>query len=262
MKPSLFQLTLALIAGLVGALPSLGAQAFGPGEFGEYRLRWGLVTIGTVKLGVEAGEEEGTLDYHLVASTNSWMDRMFRARTRIISITPVDASHSLYYRRTEGETDGDDSYETLFDREALTARHSRNGDERSPIEIDAETQDPLSILYRGRALGLEDGATLLLPVTDGKAFEWARMEVRTEDGIDTPAGEFDTFRVTAFLGDVRGIFARPEDEPILVWVTRDSYLFPVRLRSKAPLGSFSAELVRYGTFDEGKLAEAEDRGWF
>lgn len=212
----------------------------------DYRLKWGLFTVGTVRLEGEdprAAAEGDTVRYTLAARTNRWMDRFLKARTFIRSTYDPTRQRSLGYKRVESDGPVPEVHETLFDWGAGEVRYSKNGDRRVPLEIGDRAEDPLSIVHTVRYQGPAVGDVYSIPVTDGKAFTFAAIRVVDGGRVRTPAGRFDTLEVIADLGDVRGVFARPEGALIHVWITRDPPWTPVKLRSRIALGSFTAELT-------------------
>jgi len=235
----LFRLLVFLIPGVV-----LGSD---PGiERLDYRLKWGLFTVGTVRLESEhpgAAAAGDSVRYTLEAQTNRWMDRFLKARTFIRSAYDPTRQRSLDYQRVESDGPVPEVHETLFDWGAGNVRYSKDGDRRVPLEIGDRAEDPLSIVHTVRYQGLVAGDVYSIPVTDGKAFAYAAIRVVDGGKVRTPAGRYDTLEVIADLGDVRGVFARPEGALIHVWITREPPWTPVKLRSRIALGSFTAELT-------------------
>jgi hypothetical protein len=137
-------------------------------------------------------------------------------------------------------------HETLFNWDEVTVRYSKNGDDRVSLDLKPLTQDPLSIVFAFRS-----GAVPRTPgsyqvwVTDGEVIELADFKVSKPETVKTPAGKFETFRITADFKEVRAIFARPEGAMIEVWLTNDERMIPVKLKSEATIGSFRSELEEY-----------------
>jgi len=236
-----------LLVGLL-PLPSLLAGTLPRSEVATYRLRWGFVSVGTVEIRLQAEEENGkasgrsraTLD----ARANAFMRTVHDFRTIITSVFPADVSRSEGYQRNE-EANGN-LHETLFDWEAKTVRYSKNGDVRLPIPLVDAAQDPLSIVFafRSGAVPFEVGEYRVW-VTDGEVIDACVFEVSGPETVKTPAGKFETLRVTADFKGVRAIFARPEGALIDVWLTNDERRLPVKLKSEATIGSFRSELESY-----------------
>jgi hypothetical protein len=95
------------------------------------------------------------------------------------------------------------------------------------LEIPGCTFDVIGALVELRRLKMEPGAVLSVPVSDGKKFVNARVEVQAREKVTTPAGEFNTIRCEAFLFD--GIlYARKAR--LHVWFTDDPARVPVQVR--------------------------------
>ena len=95
------------------------------------------------------------------------------------------------------------------------------------MEIPGCTFDVIGALVELRRLKMEPGAVLSVPVSDGKKFVNARVEVQAREKVSTPAGEFNTIRCEAFLFD--GIlYARKAR--LHVWFTDDPARVPVQVR--------------------------------
>lgn len=220
-------------------------------EWSEYRLRWGIFAVGSVRMELWDGVDgdHGKVEMRLWARTNSWMDRFLKARTEIRCRYDVEAERSLHYQRIERDGVNPEVNETLFDWERGEAKFSKNGDERVPLQIGERAEDPLSIVHAVRRRQPVAGQVYSIPVTDGKALATARIEIRDGGRVRTPAGRFETLEAIADLGDVRGVFARPDGALIRVWVTKDPPHLPVQLQSRIALGRFTAELTDFAVVE-------------
>ncbi len=197
------------------------------------------------------------LELRMDASTNPWMDRFLKARTAIRSTYDQTEGRSLHYERVERGGDTPDVNETLFDWARGEARFSKNGDERLPVQVGEFSEDPLSIVQAVRDRSPKVGDVFSIPVTDGKAFTHATVRILDGGRVRTPAGKFETLEAVAEMGDVRGVFARPDGAVIRVWITRDPPFLPVKLQSRIALGSFVAELVDAGGAQNDVVAAVE-----
>lgn len=94
-------------------------------------------------------------------------------------------------------------------------------------EIQGCTFDVIGALVELRRLKLEPGTALSVPVSDGKKFVNARVEVQAREKIVTPAGTFNTMRCEAFLFD-GVLYARKAR--LHVWFSDDAAKMPVQIR--------------------------------
>ncbi len=74
---------------------------------------------------------------------------------------------------------------------------------------------------------LEPGMAFSMPVSDGKKFVDARVEVQAKEKVKTPLGEFNAIRTEAFLFD-GALFARKAR--LHIWFTDDAERLPVQIR--------------------------------
>lgn len=95
------------------------------------------------------------------------------------------------------------------------------------VDIPGCTFDVIGALVELRRLKLEPGAAFSVPVSDGKKFVNARVEVQAREKVKTPAGEFNTIRCEAFLFD-GVLYARKAR--LHVWFTDDPARVPVQIR--------------------------------
>lgn len=103
----------------------------------------------------------------------------------------------------------------------------RNQTVRKELDIPGCTFDVIGALVELRRLKLEPGTALSVPVSDGKKFVNARVEVQAREKISTPAGTFSTVRCEAFLFD-GVLYAR--NARLHVWFTDDAAKVPVQIR--------------------------------
>jgi len=95
------------------------------------------------------------------------------------------------------------------------------------VDIPGCTFDVIGALVELRRLKLEPGSVLNVPVSDGKKFVNARVEVQAREKVKTPAGEFNTIRCEAFLFD-GVLYARKAR--LHIWFTDDPARMPVQIR--------------------------------
>ena len=72
------------------------------------------------------------------------------------------------------------------------------------------------------------------------------------------AGSFETCLLEPDLQQVDGVFSKKQRAKIKLWVTNDERRLLVKLKSKAKVGSFVAELVSCEGHDSIKVSSLED----
>jgi len=236
-------------AGMQG-LPGIAAAGehhpFKPGEKMHFVLKYGVVPAGNATLEVhDMAEIQGIEAYHFVmtARSNSFIDLFFKVRDRIDSYADAGMNHSLYYKKDqeEGKT-----------RRNITVDFDWDKKESSYVNFDAVpkvisqlpgTFDPLTVFYYSRLLELREEELIEHPVTDGVKKLMGTLRLLGRETISVPAGTFETLVLEPDLKNVEGVFSKKQRAKIKLWVTDDVRRLLVRMKSKAMVGSFVAELV-------------------
>ncbi len=146
--------------------------------------------------------------------------------------------------------EGDRRRETVvtFDRAGKKALYRERDLVKNTVfnrdaEIPGCTFDVIGALVELRRLKLEPGSNLTVPVSDGKKFVNARVEVQGREKVKTPAGEFNTIRCEAFLFD-GVLYARKAR--LHIWFTDDTAKVPVQIRiaMRFYIGTVTLQLER------------------
>lgn len=95
------------------------------------------------------------------------------------------------------------------------------------VDIPGCTFDIIGALIELRRVKLEPGTSFTVPISDGKKFVSARIEVQAKETVKTPAGEFNAIRCEAFLFD-GVLYARKAR--LHIWFTDDAARLPVQIR--------------------------------
>ncbi len=114
------------------------------------------------------------------------------------------------------------------------------------LEIPSCVHDVVAALVRLRAMKLQPGQTVQLPVTDGKKSITARIDAQEKETVKTPSGTYETIRYEAHLfNDV--LYKR--SGRLFLWLTNDDKQIPVQVRAKLsfPVGTISLQLEKVGT---------------
>ncbi len=216
------------------------------GETLSYRIGWGFITAGYGTLEVlPLTEHDGIPAWQFVLSANTtpFVDKLYKVRDRYETWVAADMSHALEYNQAQHEGSAISDLHVIFDWVAMEARRTRNDEAKKPVKIQPGTFDPLSALFAFRTQTFKLGDTITIPVSDGKFFVSGTAKVIAEEKIETPAGEFDTYKIEPDIKDLAGVFKKSKGAKIFVWVTRDRQHIPVKVSSKVYIGSFFAELT-------------------
>jgi hypothetical protein len=219
---------------------------FFPGETLTYGIKWGIIPVGEGVLSVHPLREVNGQDvYHFELKVNSYpfLDPFYKVRDKISSYVAMDLTRSYYYRKNqrEGRTQRDIIVE--FDWDTNQAGYSNFGKPKPPVDILPGTLDPLSALYFARLHDLDQIGEINVPVTDGKKCIIGKAVIVKREYITIESGVFDTYLLEPDIEEIGGVFEKARNAKIRVWLTADDRRIPVRVESKVPIGSFTAELI-------------------
>jgi hypothetical protein len=105
--------------------------------------------------------------------------------------------------------------------------------------------DPISVAYFIRCLDLKVGDEKKIEMVDGRNIYLIQVNVAQKEEVTVRAGTFRTLKTAPKY--IR-LTAR-DDYPVheaFIWVTDDEKRIPVKLSSRAFIGSVCGELTKYG----------------
>jgi len=233
---------------------------FQPGEKMHYTLKWGVMSAGEATLEVHDMDViQGVEAYHFVmtARSNSFIDVFFKVRDRIDSYADAGMNHSLYYKKDQHEGKTRRNIKVDFDWEKNESIYINFDTEPKVVSLIPGSFDPLAAFYSIRLLDLQEGKEFSKAVTDGQKNRTGILRVTGQKKITVAAGTFDTLLLEPDLQQVEGVFSKKQKAKIKLWVTNDERRLLVKLKSKAVVGSFVAELVSFEEHDSTKLSQLE-----
>jgi hypothetical protein len=221
-------------------------QPFFPGEKLTYGIKWGIIPVGEGVLSVHPLQEINGKDvYHFELKVTSYpfFDSFYKVRDKISSYVATDLTRSYYYKKNqrEGRTKRDIIVE--FDWNTNHAGYSNFGKKKPPVSIFPGTLDPLSVLYFARLQDLDQIEEVSVPVTDGRKCIIGKANIVKRENITIESGVFDTYLLEPDIEEIGGIFEKAKNAKIKIWLTADNRRIPVKVGSKVPIGSFTAELI-------------------
>jgi hypothetical protein len=234
---------------------------FQPGEKMHYVLRWGIFSAGEATLEVHDMDSiEGVEAYHFVmtARSNSFIDAFFKVRDRIDSYADVGMKHSLYYKKNQHEGKTRRDIKVDFDWEKNESTYINFDTEPKVISQQPGSFDPLAVFYFMRMLDLREGNEFTQPVTDGEKNMMGILRVIGREKVTVAAGTFDTLILEPDMQKVEGVFSKKQGAKTKLWVTDDERRLLVKMKSKAKVGSFVAELDFFEGHDTIKVSSLEE----
>jgi len=217
---------------------------FQPGEKLVYRVHYGWLTAGEAVFEVypKLYVVNGLIAYVFRGSgkTASAFEWFYKVRDYMDTYVDTAQMRSLLYYRYVNEGDFHFVDTVYFDYERMEVR-GRKG--TFPM-VDG-VMDMLGAFYYARRLDIRsmpDGTLVPIPVfLDDKIYNLG-MKILGREKIKTDLGTFRCIKITPLVVADRVFRGQAE---MIMWVTDDENLIPVKITSPVIVGSVSATLVRY-----------------
>lgn len=210
-----------------------------------FDVSWKFIKVGQGTLEIRGTEEiNGRTTYHIYSQANSakFFDNFFKVRDTNESWIDTESLCSLRYATNIYEG-GWEKFEQLdFDHENKKYVRNDNGTLKYGETV-RYVQDVLSSFYLLRTLDLEVGKEYIFDAHSGSDTWPLKTKVIGKEKVEVEAGTFDCFILEPSLREDAGIFKAKGK--LKVWVTADDKKMPVKMKSKIPVGSISAELATY-----------------
>jgi hypothetical protein len=201
--------------------------------------------------GIKAGEatlEIANNDGLVITSTAKsakWVSLFYTVNNRVESrlsgeVFTNGMGQPVHYRISLREGKNKRNKEVIFDhgrRMASCIDHLRH--EKKDCELPSPAFDPLSSFYFLRTLPLEVGKSVFVAVFDNRKVWNVEVQVLGRERVGVPAGEFNAIVVKPLMKS-EGIFYRKNE--LVIWLTDDEKRIPVKVKTKARLGSVIAQL--------------------
>ncbi|MFO0366490.1 MAG: DUF3108 domain-containing protein [Acidobacteriota bacterium] len=228
-----------LLPVLVTLLP-LAAQT--PAEKLTYSVEWRMVNAGQVVLTNNLTPTGGFLQLHLHSA--GLVSRLFRVNDNYtVTLNEQLCAQSSRLEAEEGKKRRDTTVVWSGTRSKYVERDLVKKEIALERELDvpACVHDILGALMVLRRRPPEGEREMRIPLSDGKKFAQARVQMQEKENIRTPAGRFAATRYEAFLfNDV--IYKR--NARLFVWLSDDARRLPVQIqvRMKFHIGTVTFQL--------------------
>lgn len=224
--------------------PVIQNNTFQPGERLKYKLRYGIFKAGEAEfsVGPEMQTVNGRRSYYLKGTGRSTgtFDAFYTVRDQIE--TWVDAQTLLphkYVRKVhEGDTKFTDNVSFDHQKGVIQGR-------KGTFEAVRQTRDMLSALYYARCLDLQDfdhQNFYEIPTFLDDKIHKLGMRILGRETVKISMGTFRCIKISPRV--VAGTVFKEEDSMIL-WVTDDENLIPVKIYSPIVVGNINAELTEF-----------------
>ncbi len=220
----------------------IAAGAAGEETF-EYRVDWRFWHAGDIELRYAEGEAAATL------KTRGFVDALYHVDNRYrvefgegwcAQSARFDVREGSKRREIRIEYQSPPGRVRYVERDLVRERIVL----RKSLPVPACVHDELTALARFRRMGLEPGAEVWLPVSNGKRAARVRVRALAREEVRTPAGVFHAVRYEAFL--FNNVLYRRRGR-LFFWLTDDGRRLPVQfqVRLRFYYGTITLRLVRY-----------------
>jgi hypothetical protein len=222
---------------------SRNAFAFNTPEKLVFDLTWTGVKAGTAT--VEIVNDKGRTRIISTAHSADWVSVFYTVDDRIESLLRNEQAALIglpeAYRVKVREGTHRRDIELIFDhanRQVTYMDHLKA--EKKTFNIGGKTFDALTSFYYVRTLKLDVGKSVYVDIFDSKKLWNVEVQVLRREKIKTQLGQFDTLVIKPLMKS-EGIFNRKGD--MYIWLTDDLKRIPVKMETKAVIGSITATLV-------------------
>ena len=129
-----------------------------------------------------------------------------------------------------------------FDYQLNQIIEEKNQVQLSPIDIEPNLQDPLSLILAICQNDFQSNPTFLQNVTDGGQILPIESSFLKMQAISTRKGEFQLQVIDIDPQGLRGVFKKSPDANVILCLNDQSPAIPFKLKSKVRVGSFYAIL--------------------
>lgn len=193
----------------------------------RYQVEWRLFDAGTAQL-----EFNGQNIARVQLESAGLVGRLYHVKDSYMSVLDQALCTSTVSMQAE---EGARRRETLitFDKAGKSIQYKERDLVKNQTVLEKRLASPGCVhdviggLMRMRAVKIDPGQTMTLPISDGKKLVNAKIEAEEREEVDTPAGKFKTVRYQAHLFD--GILYERKGS-LFVWLTDDERKLPVQFQ--------------------------------
>lgn len=215
---------------------------FQPGENLTYRISWAnIVEAGTAQLNVTStGGVPSLLKLELRAKPARSMAATYPFSDEFVSYFDSALRAPSHYEKNFKERERVVKERVAFSQFQRTATFTNSKNQSKSLPIELGTQDPVSVLYALRCVGLSPGMQVTLPVLDGGTKYWLDAHVAATELITIKLGSFNAHRVEIGLRKESGAIGNRQ---ITAWFATDAKQSPVLVTVALPIGAAVIELT-------------------
>jgi hypothetical protein len=229
----------------VSLLSAAAVLPFGPGERATFRISYAHLLAGRATLRVTPGDDPHSLRFVAEARSQgffAWLLR-YRVEDRTVALwdSATGCSRGIEKHLREGRAVRDQRV-TFGGDGAAWVEDPKIRERRFPVA--PCVLDVLSAFFVTRVRGVPEAGPLELPVFDNGKHYTLGIRFVGRERLDLPLGKnVATLVIEPQLVEGTGLFVKKGR--LRIWLTDDARRIPVRLSSRVPIGSVTAELESY-----------------
>ncbi|GAB4414394.1 MAG: DUF3108 domain-containing protein [Bacteroidia bacterium] len=253
MLPHLFVwLAATLLAGAPASHAGSDARydAFGKGEYVQYRIHYGLITAGYASTEVmpHTAYEQGRPCHHIVGLgwTHPGFDWFYKVRDRYETYIDEQSLLALRFNRHIAEGGFESYTETYFDQTRHQARYIDEHKRETRYDVPPGIQDVISAFFYARSA--YDGSSLaigdrisLRNFLDRKTFN-LEARLRSREIVKVGDKSFDALCFDLLIDDAGMI---TDGSTIRFWISDDANKVLLRVESELTIGSLKADIMTW-----------------
>ena len=207
-------------------------------EYFLFDINWGFINAGQATLELLQGEKPNLWQIRSLAWCNQSFQTFYPVADTLISTIDKKGIYPVRFEKHLHEGSYEAHIKSWFDQQIHMAWL-----QDTVCDIKPFTHDVLSAFYYIRTQDLEVGQTFNLAAVSGKKKYNLVVICHKKETIEVPAGKFKTIVVEP---KVKGVGLFKAKGKLTIWLTDDEKRIPVRMRSKIPVGSITADLIKIG----------------
>jgi hypothetical protein len=224
---------------------------FEAGEKAVYRAHWaGMVSVATAEIFTTPTVVDGKKVYQVrvEAKSSKVLDLIWKMRDTITSTFDakalVPSRFTFRQRENSKEIDTEARFHEVTQRWAVN--REQKGKKPRIYEFNSpNTLDPITAVYKARAIDFEVGDRLYFKVFGGRYHYLLELRVAAKEPVRLGSGKaVEAYKIIPFVQNLtkKGYAGRLNEATI--WISADERRIPVKLSSKITFGTVEMELVQ------------------
>jgi hypothetical protein len=245
-QKTLLRVSLAAFIALASARQVSPGNKFPCPEKLTFRIEWHGITAGmaTVTMTKPNPDQWQT---NLDLQSAGMVSRLYRVQDKYRTFT------SVKFCAASSELDAQEGKRRNFTKLSFDPAHRKvnyyehdlikNQEVRKELDTSPCTYEITGALEALRAMDVEPGKTITVPITDGKKFANARIDAQAKENVTVDGKSYPTIRYEAFVFD--NVLYKRKGR-LQVWITDDAERLPVQFRMQMgfPIGTVNVELQK------------------